>query len=231
MGAVGARVAAESVFKSYEPGPRSAPVEALAEVSFALEPGTFTALLGPSGCGKSTLLNLLGALDRPTRGRVLVDGRDLATPLRGRARRLPPPDGRDGLPVLQPPADDERPRERRAPAPPRRRRAGRGRRARRGRCSPRSGSRGGSARIRTSSRAARCSASRSPARSRTAPRSSWRTSRRATSTRRRAPRSWTSSRGSSPTGGSRSSWRRTRPTAPRRAPRASSALLDGRLVP
>jgi putative ABC transport system ATP-binding protein len=54
-------------------------VEALADVSLALEPGTFTALLGPSGCGKSTLLNLLGALDRPTSGRVRVDGRDLAT--------------------------------------------------------------------------------------------------------------------------------------------------------
>ncbi len=79
MGGVGARVAAESVFKSYEPGPLSAPVEALLDVSFSLEPGTFTALLGPSGCGKSTLLNLLGALDRPTKGRVLVDGRDLAT--------------------------------------------------------------------------------------------------------------------------------------------------------
>ena len=78
MGAVGARVAIESVSKWYEPGPGSAPVTALADVSFALEPGGFTALLGPSGCGKSTLLNLLGALDRPTRGRVLVDSRDLA---------------------------------------------------------------------------------------------------------------------------------------------------------
>jgi putative ABC transport system ATP-binding protein len=78
MGAMGARVAIESVSKSYDPGPGSAPVSALEEVSFALEPGGFTALLGPSGCGKSTLLNLLGALDRPTSGRVLVDGRDLA---------------------------------------------------------------------------------------------------------------------------------------------------------
>jgi putative ABC transport system ATP-binding protein len=79
MGAVGARVAAESVSKSYLPGPGAAPVDALVDVSLVLEPGTFTALLGPSGCGKSTLLNLLGALDRPTAGRVLVDGRDLAT--------------------------------------------------------------------------------------------------------------------------------------------------------
>jgi putative ABC transport system ATP-binding protein len=79
MTAVGARVAVESVSKAYDPGPGSAPVEALADVSLTLEPGSFTALLGPSGCGKSTLLNLLGALDRPTKGRVLVDARDLAS--------------------------------------------------------------------------------------------------------------------------------------------------------
>jgi putative ABC transport system ATP-binding protein len=54
-------------------------VDALLGVTFELEPGTFTALLGPSGCGKSTLLNLLGGLDRPTAGRVLVNGKDLAT--------------------------------------------------------------------------------------------------------------------------------------------------------
>jgi ABC-type lipoprotein export system ATPase subunit len=78
MGGVGARVETLSVSKSYLPGPGASPVEALRDVSLALEPGTFHALLGPSGCGKSTLLNLLGALDRPTNGRVLVDGRDLA---------------------------------------------------------------------------------------------------------------------------------------------------------
>ncbi|HEX7616828.1 MAG TPA: ABC transporter ATP-binding protein, partial [Thermoanaerobaculia bacterium] len=75
---MGARVEVESVSKSYLPGPGASPVDALLDVSLALEPGTFTALLGPSGCGKSTLLNLLGALDRPSSGRVLVDGRDLA---------------------------------------------------------------------------------------------------------------------------------------------------------
>ena len=79
---MGARVAAESVTKSYGGGGgsgRAAGVDALIGVSLTLEPGSFTALLGPSGCGKSTLLNLLGALDRPTEGRILVDGRDLAT--------------------------------------------------------------------------------------------------------------------------------------------------------
>ena len=78
MGVLGARVITESLSKSYG-GRGAAGVDALLGVSLSLEPGSFTALLGPSGCGKSTLLNLLGALDHPTAGRVLVDGRDLAT--------------------------------------------------------------------------------------------------------------------------------------------------------
>jgi putative ABC transport system ATP-binding protein len=49
---------------------------ALDEVSIAIESGEFSALCGPSGSGKTTLLNLLGTLDRPTSGRVFVDGED-----------------------------------------------------------------------------------------------------------------------------------------------------------
>src|SRR5512138_2600652 len=45
-------------------------------VDLALGRGEFTALMGPSGSGKSTLLNLVGLLDRPTAGRIVVDGRD-----------------------------------------------------------------------------------------------------------------------------------------------------------
>jgi lipoprotein-releasing system ATP-binding protein len=45
-------------------------------ISFTLEPGEFTALIGPSGSGKSTLLHLLGLLDRPTSGRIMLNGRD-----------------------------------------------------------------------------------------------------------------------------------------------------------
>jgi lipoprotein-releasing system ATP-binding protein len=45
-------------------------------VDLAVEPGEFTGLIGPSGSGKSTLLNLIGLLDRPTAGRVLLAGRD-----------------------------------------------------------------------------------------------------------------------------------------------------------
>ena len=53
-------------------------VHALSEVSVAIEPGEFLAILGSSGSGKSTLLNLFGGLDRPTAGEVLFDGQSLA---------------------------------------------------------------------------------------------------------------------------------------------------------
>ena len=76
---MGARVTVEHLTKLYGGGRGAAGVDALLGISLTLEPGSFTALLGPSGCGKSTLLNLLGALDRPTGGRILVDGHDLAT--------------------------------------------------------------------------------------------------------------------------------------------------------
>jgi putative ABC transport system ATP-binding protein len=53
-------------------------VRALDEVSVQVERGSLTVVAGPSGSGKTTLLGILGALERPTRGRVLLDGRDLA---------------------------------------------------------------------------------------------------------------------------------------------------------
>jgi len=52
-------------------------VRAVRDVSLAIQPGEFTALAGPSGSGKTTLLNLIGGLTRPSRGRVVVDGRDV----------------------------------------------------------------------------------------------------------------------------------------------------------
>jgi putative ABC transport system ATP-binding protein len=54
------------------------PVNALRGVDIDIAPGEFVSLAGPSGSGKSTLLNLIGALDRPTEGEVMVDGQSLA---------------------------------------------------------------------------------------------------------------------------------------------------------
>jgi putative ABC transport system ATP-binding protein len=63
------------VVKSYGAG--SHEVRALTDVTFTVRPGELVAVRGPSGCGKSSLLHLAGGLERPTAGRVFVDGRDL----------------------------------------------------------------------------------------------------------------------------------------------------------
>lgn len=56
----------------------TAMVKALDGVNLSIEKGSFTAVIGTSGSGKTTLLNMIGTLDRPTSGRVLVEGADLA---------------------------------------------------------------------------------------------------------------------------------------------------------
>ena len=53
-------------------------IRALDGVNLTVAPGEFVSVMGPSGSGKSTLLNMIGALDRPSQGSVLVDGQDLA---------------------------------------------------------------------------------------------------------------------------------------------------------
>src|SRR5512135_1682421 len=59
-------------------GSNSEEVRALDNVNFRIHQAEFVAVMGPSGCGKSTLLNLIGALDKPTSGQVIIDGHDLA---------------------------------------------------------------------------------------------------------------------------------------------------------
>jgi putative ABC transport system ATP-binding protein len=67
----------QSLSRTYVSGARE--ITVLRDITFELSPGGFLAVTGPSGSGKSTLLGLLAGLDRPTRGRVVLDGRDLGT--------------------------------------------------------------------------------------------------------------------------------------------------------
>ena len=67
----------ENISKIYKTGEHE--LKALDGVNLSLDEGKFIAILGPSGAGKSTLLNLLGGLDSPTRGKIMVDGKDIST--------------------------------------------------------------------------------------------------------------------------------------------------------
>src|SRR5690606_31650756 len=69
-------IKAIDVNKIYNPD--TVPVHALTNVSVAFERGEFTAIVGPSGCGKTTLLNMIGGLDVPTSGKVVINDMDLA---------------------------------------------------------------------------------------------------------------------------------------------------------
>ena len=67
-----------NVEKSYPSPADTGSALVLKDIMLRVEKGQAIAIVGPSGCGKSTLLNIIGALDHPTSGRVLFDGKDLA---------------------------------------------------------------------------------------------------------------------------------------------------------
>lgn len=68
----------KNITKTYNVGSESA-FQALKGVSFTINDGEFLAIMGPSGSGKSTLMHILGALDSPTSGTYLLDGKDVST--------------------------------------------------------------------------------------------------------------------------------------------------------
>jgi putative ABC transport system ATP-binding protein len=70
-------VETENLTKTYGKG--ATVIVALDRINLQVQPGEYVAVMGPSGCGKSTLLHLVGGLDRPSSGRVLIDGMDLST--------------------------------------------------------------------------------------------------------------------------------------------------------
>ncbi len=81
-----APVAGVDAVRSYELDGVSVP--ALRGVTLTIEPGDYVAIVGPSGSGKSTLMHLLGGLDRPTSGQLLLGGRDVASLSAGDLARL-----------------------------------------------------------------------------------------------------------------------------------------------
>ena len=152
----------ESLTRTYVSGGRE--ITVLRDITFDLEPGGFLAITGPSGSGKSTLLGLLAGLDRPTRGRVVLDGHDLSAMTEDERARVRAAKVGFVFQSFHLDPDADRARERAGPP-----RAARGGRPRAGAtsCSCASASATAATTTPPSSRAASSSASPSRARSRT----------------------------------------------------------------
>ncbi|MHC1685233.1 MAG: ABC transporter ATP-binding protein [Clostridiaceae bacterium] len=66
-----------NLYKSFKLGKEN--IDVLKDLSFSVNKGEFLSIMGPSGCGKSTLLYLLGGLDNPSKGNIIINGRDYAS--------------------------------------------------------------------------------------------------------------------------------------------------------
>jgi len=66
----------KNVTKTYQTGAK--PVHALANINFSVKKGEMVAVMGPSGSGKTTLMNIIGLLDRPTSGQLIIDGEEIS---------------------------------------------------------------------------------------------------------------------------------------------------------
>ena len=88
----------EHLTKTYGTGENT--VRAVDDISFSVEKGEFLAIIGPSGSGKSTLLHILGGVDRPTSGKVYMNGQDVYAQNEDHLQSSPPSCG-TYLPVLQ----------------------------------------------------------------------------------------------------------------------------------
>jgi lipoprotein-releasing system ATP-binding protein len=69
----------QNLTKEYSEGPDRNAVQVFSNLSLSIERGKSLAIVGPSGSGKSTLLNLIGAIDRPTRGYIFIDGKKISS--------------------------------------------------------------------------------------------------------------------------------------------------------